>query len=145
MCLFRLRCANPFEAKHKFIGYERFHKIFPRAKRQPQHDIAIMLAGRQHDNRYPAQVLIISQPTQHIKPVEAGHHGVEHNDIRPNRFRKVQRLVPRIGGEDLVASRLQLQLHELQEKRIVVSEENAIGHVRQSVRPGNELPVGYAR
>ena len=120
-------------AQGKLPGAERLGHIVVGASLQPQHPVALFAERGEHDHRQQGLLTPdVPEPTADLETVDAGHHHVEHDEIRPPRAGQPQRGMPvgRVPG--LHARMPEVVAHDLGDRRIVVDHENTRAH-RSSV------------
>jgi hypothetical protein len=94
-----------------------------------------LAAGREQDHRHPLARALVKAP-HHLDPVEPRQHQVEDEEIRTVEIGLAQRLRPVRRLEGLEAGPLEVAGDDLDDRRLVVDDEDAavagLGHCRDS-------------
>ena len=77
-------------------------------------------------------VALLTQAMQNAQSVNVGEHDVEHEGIRSEFARNIERLAPGVGGTDLPSLVAKRHLEKVSEAALVIDDENAN---RTAVRP----------
>ena len=116
---------------------ERLGQVVVRADAQPDQDVGLVVASRQHQHRHRAHRL---DPAAHLVPVEPGQHHVEHDQVRLVLGKGLYGGRPVVGLRDVVPLRRQTVAHGPVDHGLVLDHEDPagrVGHVseRRSARP----------
>ena len=123
------RWATPGErvdACQQHLEGKRLGEIVVGSGIQPEDDVGISIARRQHQHRRPAS--LGAYPPQHAKTVEIGKHHVEHDDIELRRERGTDSSGATLRPIDDVAFFGEPALQKRGHPRVVLSKQNP--HVR---------------
>src|SRR5262249_58525529 len=78
-----------------------FHHVVVGPGLQAAHDVEVITAGGQHDDRHVAAA---AHPPADLEAVHPGQHHVEHHDVHRVLADALQRCLPGLGGAHLIAA-----------------------------------------
>ena len=116
--------AQPrLDARQKLVQRKRFGDVVVGAQLERQDLVDLLILGREHDDRHGAE---LANLLARFDAVEHGQHDVEHDEVRLLALRHRDRAAPVARRDDRVAAALQVEAQRLQDRRLVVDDENLL-------------------
>ena len=113
----RLDAQHGADPRHERRLIERLGQVIVAARLQPRHDVLRVGLGGDQDHRHEAQRGVGLQALDGRDAVELGHHDVEQDEIGQRARATLPEPPRRLGGDDLVALRLEAHPHDLEIRR----------------------------
>ncbi len=111
-------------ARDEFLGAERLREHVVRTARERlELEVGLVRVGEQHDGHLRI-FRVVAQPVAHLDAVLARHTRVEHDQVGAFGERTADRLVTVVRGHDAQVLRVQREVHEFDDLRIVVGDEH---------------------
>ena len=137
-----LRAARPAEdgldARLDLQHVEGLGHVVVRAVLKAEDLVHILALGRQHDDRH---VALFADALAHLNAVQLGQHHVQQDQVERFVEELVQRFLAvrrRIG---LIANLLQAVFKSLDDQRLVVHQQNSLGHCGSSSAKTDRFPL----
>ena len=106
---------------------KRLGNVVVGAELERQHLIDLLVLRRQHDDRHRAE---LANFLARLDAVEHGQHDVEHDEVGLLALRHRDRAAAVAGRDDGVAAALQIEPQRLQDRGLVVDDEDFLIEVR---------------
>ena len=126
------------EARDDLFEAERLGDVVVAAGREARDAIAHGILRRQEQHGHV--VAGLPEALQHRHPVEVGHHDVEHQGVRSELPRGLERLEAGTGGADLPALHAERHRQQVGEHLLVIDDEDAQGRAVGAVECGCGWP-----
>ncbi len=110
---------NSLDARRQFARVERLGKIIVGAQLQTDNAIHVFAARGQHQHRDAA---VDAQTLENLKPIQAGKHDIQHDQVVAALLRRLQRRVPLMNALHREALALQKLLEQRAQLSIVVDD-----------------------
>jgi hypothetical protein len=96
------------------------------AQGEAEHLVALLVLGRKDDHRRIG--IVGAHALDDLDAVELGQHHVEQDEVGLVRAEQLERLLAVVGADGAEALEPQVHLQPLQDRRVVLDDEHAIGH-----------------
>jgi hypothetical protein len=128
-----------------------FHHVIVGSGFQAPHDVKVIAARSQHDDR---DIAVAAQPSAHLEAVQPRQHHIKHDDVHRRLADPVKRRLTGRGGMHTITETAQSQLQTLPGTRIVLDQQHGSHrlticrrrserHSRATARPPQYLSRAY--
>jgi hypothetical protein len=103
--------------REKFIHTEWLGQIIVRAEIQPTNLILVLATRGKDDDRHVRE---LAHPLTDSEAIQSWHHDIQENQVRSTCLNELERLLPIVGGDDIIPLELEVTGYQPEQLRVVI-------------------------